>query len=177
MASISREKKKAPHDDQNSLATPHKRKRSAALNVIKVALYMLRLKSSKSKLVQANMVPKVSWKRLLGSMRPMHIQSNQSPPPTIEAKPGFMLEPKFIPVSQRTEEDIAAAPWSPMASSDSSFMSQYESPLNQEIHVMEPSEEESWFDDDGGDEMIDAKAEEFIAQFYQQIRLQNFMNQ
>ncbi|KAL1060423.1 hypothetical protein V6Z11_1Z099000 [Gossypium hirsutum] len=151
MASISRDKKKAPHDDQNSLATPHKRKRSAALNVIK-----------QSKLVQANMVPKVSWKRLLGSMRPMHIQSNQSPPPTIEAN---------------LEEDIEAAPWSPMASSDSSFMSQYESPLNQEIHVMEPSEEESWFDDDGGDEMIDAKAEEFIAQFYQQIRLQNFMNQ
>lgn len=42
---------------------------------------------------------------------------------------------------------------------------------------MEPSEEESWFGGDGGDAMFDAKAEEFIAQFYQQIRLQNLMNQ
>ncbi|KAK8636085.1 hypothetical protein V6N13_004795 [Hibiscus sabdariffa] len=106
--------------------------------------------------------------------RPMHLQSNRSPSHIIEAaQPGTVLEP----------EEAILAPSSPIAVSISSFdlvgdMTQYESPSNQGVHVTEPSEEECWFDEDGGgDEMIDAKAEEFIAQFYQQMRIQNSMNE
>ncbi|KAL4384250.1 hypothetical protein GQ457_15G021320 [Hibiscus cannabinus] len=168
MASISipGDKKKAPDDH---LPLPHQRKRPATLNVVKVALYMLHSKSSKLKSVQLNVVPKFSWKRLLGSLRPMHLQSNRSPSHIIEAtEPGTGLEP----------EEAILAPSSPIAVSISSFYSigDIESPSNQDVHVTEPSEEECWFDDDGGgDEMIDAKAEEFIAQFYQQMRIQNSM--
>ncbi|XVE77556.1 hypothetical protein DITRI_Ditri13aG0072800 [Diplodiscus trichospermus] len=63
--------------------------------------------------------------------------------------------------------------------SAASDMGQCESPNNlnlQEIHVIKPWDEitgEEWYDDYSGDEMIDAKAEEFIAHFYEQMRLQN----
>ncbi|XWS76624.1 hypothetical protein CRYUN_Cryun01aG0192900 [Craigia yunnanensis] len=184
--SISRDENMAP-DSQNGLPLLKKRKRSAAMHLLKVAFYMLRLKPSKSKSIQVNVVSNFSWKGLLGSMRPMHLQSNQSPP--IEAKPAIMPEPESIPVGEETEEDVTP-PLSPMAYvlaqspaySISSYgsvsdLSQYKSPSNQEIHAIIPcqeiTEEELWYDDDAGDEMIDAKAEEFIAHFYQQMRLQN----
>ncbi|XP_022759675.1 uncharacterized protein LOC111306040 [Durio zibethinus] len=189
--SISRDKNIAP-DDQNGLPMLKKRKRSAVMHLLKVALCMLRLKSSKSKSksIQVNLASKFSWEDLIGSMRPMHLQSDQSPPPDIEGKASIMPEPESLPVGEQTEEAITP-PLSPVAyvsSQSSAFsissygsvsdMSQYESPFNlQEIHVMKPcketTEEECGYDDDGGDEMIDAKAEEFIAHFYEQMRLQN----
>ncbi|GMJ01035.1 hypothetical protein HRI_003772700 [Hibiscus trionum] len=173
MASISipGDKKKAPSDQ---LPLPRRRKRSATRIVVKAMLYMLHSKSSKSKPAQHNnTVPKFSWKRVIGSMRPMHLQSNRSPSHIIKAvESGTVLE----------HEEANLGPSSLTAVSISSFdsvcdMSEYESPSNQEVHVTEPGEEECWFDDGGGDEMIDAKAEEFIAQFYQQMRIQNSMNE
>ncbi|XWS31789.1 hypothetical protein CRYUN_Cryun23aG0106300 [Craigia yunnanensis] len=183
-----RDKNMAP-DHQNGSLPLKKRKRSAAMHLLEVVLYMLHLKSRKSKSIQVNEVSNFSWKGVLGSLRPMHLQSNQSPPPPpIEAKPAIMLEPESIPVGEQTEEAITP-PLSPMvyvlaqspAFSISSYgsvdnLSQYESPSDQEIHVIKPceeiTEEEYWYDDEAGDEMIDAKAEEFIAHFYQQMRLQ-----
>ncbi|XVF22128.1 hypothetical protein REPUB_Repub12eG0147200 [Reevesia pubescens] len=183
--SISRDKNMAP-DDQNGLPSSlGNRKRFASTHLLKVALHMFGLKSSKSKSksIQVDVASKFSWKGLLGSMRPMHLQiSDQSPPPTIEAKPAIMPKPEPIHVGKGKEEAITP-PLSPMAYSISSYgsvgdMSQYESPSNQEIHAMKPcdeiTEEECWYDNDGGDEMIDAKAEEFIAHFYQQMRLENY---
>ncbi|XWS46582.1 hypothetical protein CRYUN_Cryun14cG0080400 [Craigia yunnanensis] len=188
--SFYRDKNKAP--DQNGLSLRKKRKRSTPMEVLKAALFVLRLKSSKSKSksIQANVASNFSWKGLVGSMRPMHLQSHESPPLAIEAKPAIMPEPESIHVGEQTVEAIMPL-LSPMvdvltrspAFSISSYgsvsdMSQYESPkLNlEEIYVIKPSEEvteEEWYDNDGGDEMIDAKAEEFIAHFYEQLRLQN----
>ena len=177
-------------DHQNGLPLK-KRKRSAAMHLLEVVLYMLRLKSrkSQSKSIQVNVVSNFPWKGVLGSLRPMHLQSNQSPPSPIEAKPAIMPEPESIAVGEETEEAVTP-PLSPMAYvsaqspafSISSYgsmsdLSQYKSPSDQQIHVIIPcqeiTEEECWYDDDAGDEMIDAKAEEFIAHFYQQMRLQN----
>ncbi|XWS36122.1 hypothetical protein CRYUN_Cryun20dG0057300 [Craigia yunnanensis] len=188
--SISRNKNKAP--DQNGLSSRKKRKPNVAKEMLKVALFVLRLKSSKSKSksIQANVVSRFYWKGLVRSMCPMHLQSNQSPSPAIETNPAIMPEPESIPVSEQTDDAIILS-LSPMADvfarspafSISSYgsesdMSQYKSPnLNlQEIHVIKPCEEiteDEWYDDDGGEEMIDAKAEEFIAYFYEKMRLQN----
>ncbi|XVE73395.1 hypothetical protein DITRI_Ditri11bG0114700 [Diplodiscus trichospermus] len=189
--SISGDKNMAP-DDQNGFPLLKKRKRSAAMHLLKALLYMLRLKSrkSKSKSIQDNVVSNFSWKGLLGSMRPMHLQSDRSPPPPFKVKPALIVPvPEFIPVGEQTEEAITR-PLSPTANvsplspafSISSYgsatdLSLYGSPRNQEIHGIKPceeiTEEECRYNDDAGDENIDAKAEEFIAQFYQQIRLQN----
>lgn len=161
------------------------------MHLLKVVLYMLRPKSSKSKSFQNTAVSSFSWKGLVGSMRPMHLQSNQSPPPSMEAKPAIMLEPQSMPVGEQNEEAVnpplstqafvsiqsPASSISACSSEIDSDLSQYESPLNQEIHIIKPcgeiTEDECCYDEDAGDEMIDAKAEEFIAQFYEQIRLQN----
>ncbi|KAK8630818.1 hypothetical protein V6N13_079591 [Hibiscus sabdariffa] len=125
MASISTpgDKKKAPDGDRNHLSLARRRKRSAVLKAFKAVLYMLRLKSRKSRRVQVN-----------------------------------------------------AAPSSPMVASIPCVDSVGEMPSNQGVHVTEPGKEECWLGDEGGDEMIDAKAEEFIAQFYRQMRIQNSMN-
>ncbi|XVF80645.1 hypothetical protein PTKIN_Ptkin15bG0090700 [Pterospermum kingtungense] len=188
--SKSRDKNKAP-DDQNGLSFRKINRKRGPMDVFKAALFVLRLKSSKSK-SKANEVSKFSWKRLVGSMRPMHLQSNQSPTPAFEAKP---TKPESITVGvgrrQQIKEPITV-PFSPMKdastrspafsiSSDGSTsdLSQYESPnssLHQEINDRKPCgeiTEEEGYDEDGGDEMIDAKAEEFIAHFYEQMRLQN----
>ncbi|XVF32858.1 hypothetical protein REPUB_Repub17cG0118900 [Reevesia pubescens] len=177
----------AAHDYQNDLPLSKPKRSSAAMHLLKLVRYMLRLKSKKSKSnsIQVNGASSSSWKGVLGSMRPMHLQSNQSPPPAIEAKTAIIP-----PASESTPEEAITLLVSPMADvsarspplSISSYgsvgdMSQFESPSNQDIHVIKPSEEiteeECWYDDEGGDEMIDAKAEEFIAHFYEQMRLQN----
>ncbi|XP_017977293.1 PREDICTED: uncharacterized protein LOC18613659 [Theobroma cacao] len=191
ITTISRDKNKAP--DQNGLPLTKKRKRASAIRLLKVTLYALGLRSSKSKSksIQVNLLSKFSWKGLVGSMRPMHLQSNQSPPPAIEAEPAMMPEAESIPLGKYVGEEISS-PLSPMRDSSpspvfsmSSYgsvsdMSQYESPLNLSDlqHVIKSCEEitqepEFWYGDDDGDEMIDAKAEEFIAQFYEQMRRQN----
>ncbi|KAK6286059.1 hypothetical protein POUND7_012238 [Theobroma cacao] len=191
ITTISRDKNKAP--DQNGLPLTKKRKRPSAIRLLKVTLYALGLRSSKSKSksIQVNLLSKFSWKGLVGSMRPMHLQSNQSPPPAIEAEPAMMPEAESIPLGKYVGEEISS-PLSPMRDSSpspvfsmSSYgsvsdMSQYESPLNLPDlqHVIKSCEEitqepEFWYGDDDGDEMIDAKAEEFIAQFYEQMRRQN----
>ncbi|KAL4313504.1 hypothetical protein GQ457_01G054090 [Hibiscus cannabinus] len=127
MASISTpgDKKKAPDGDRNHLSLARRRKRSAVLKAFKAVLYMLRLKSRKSKRVQVNAAPMVASISCVDSVGEMR---------------------------------------------------RVESPSNQGVHVTEPGREECWLGDEGGDEMIDAKAEEFIAQFYRQMRIQNSMN-
>lgn len=145
------------------------------MQLIKVALYMLRRKSGKSKSIHVDVASKGMWKNVVGSMRPLHLQSNQSPPPSIEALP----MPK--PVIELVDE-VFTPPMSPSVANEASSssassedsMSRYASAVNlQELDRCNDSDGE----DDGyggydGDEMIDAKAEEFIARFYEQMRLQ-----
>ncbi|XVF72704.1 hypothetical protein PTKIN_Ptkin12aG0141700 [Pterospermum kingtungense] len=174
----------APAGDQNGLKTSKKRKRSA-MDVLRLALYMLGWKSSKSKSksIEVNAVSSFSWRGLLCSMRPMHLQSDESPRSHIQTIPAIMSEPEPIPVGDQQKEEPITPPLSPKeyvsahspnfsisSYGSESDLSHYASPSNQEIHV---SEDDYEYDDDGGDEMIDAKAEEFIAYFYEQMRLQN----
>ncbi|OMO82039.1 hypothetical protein COLO4_23267 [Corchorus olitorius] len=132
-------------------------------------------------------------------MRPMHLQGHQSHPTlAMEAKPAALPENKQTTLGEYEEAEANnTAPFCPkvkespstisMSSSYGSVsdmsshgsvsdMSQYESPLTV-LPEVKSGHTTFWYggddEDDSGDEMIDAKAEEFIAQFYQQMRLQN----
>ncbi|OMO63933.1 hypothetical protein CCACVL1_22162 [Corchorus capsularis] len=206
IGSISMDKKTAPesdHQNQNGLPPAmHKKKKSA--NLFKAGLSLLRSKSRKSSKSQSkssnhqadhdhhHVGSKFSWKGLVVSMRPMHLQGHRSHIPTlaIEAKPATSLpENKQTTLGQYHEEARAnTAPFcpnvkeSPSTISMSSYgsasdMGQYESPLSVLPDQIKSGHTTFWYgddeEDDSGDEMIDAKAEQFIAQFYQQMRLQN----
>ncbi|XP_027349409.1 uncharacterized protein LOC113861017 [Abrus precatorius] len=161
----------ALHDDGQHKHETRKRKKGA-MHVLRVALFILRGRSRKSKVLQVNDESKSIWKKLVGSMRPLHLQSDQSSSsfsqPTITlpstGSDGYVSD---IPAS---EEE----PYSPSPTS-----SRYASAvgLNELVQGDEENEKkevivEECEEHDDGDEMIDAKAEEFITHFYEQIRLQ-----
>ncbi|KAH7516999.1 hypothetical protein FEM48_Zijuj09G0015500 [Ziziphus jujuba var. spinosa] len=158
------------------------------MQFLRVALFMIRRRSGQSKSV--DVASKGMWRRLVGSMRPLHLQSNASPPPSIKD------EPKTTSMSERYD-DVMLPPESPGSSissmsSEDGMSSRYASAVNlQELDkdsgsrygstvnlkdlakdhcagILAPGDEILVVDD----ELIDAKAEEFIAQFYKQMRLQ-----
>lgn len=116
-----------------------------------------------------------NWKTLVGSIRPLHVPDNKSP--TITPSP-----------TVENLEDLAHGGSSCSFPSPSRYevssncsMSQYASATNlQELDVDNNStiadekedDPDEVFDAITGDDMIDAKAELFIAQFYQQMKLQ-----
>ncbi|KAK3020576.1 hypothetical protein RJ639_046926 [Escallonia herrerae] len=145
-----------------------KKKKRGAFSLLKAALFILRQKpGEKSKRVQLEVASSGNWKKMLGSMRPLHLQDNPSPPP-----------PSVVVSIEQFEDVLPPASPAPSTSS-AGTMSQYASANNlQELDKHEESDDEDdetdkEFDDKAGDEMIDAKAEEFIAHFYEQMRLQH----
>ncbi|PON72428.1 cotton fiber protein [Trema orientale] len=174
-------------------APPAKKRRGAA-HLIKVALYMIRRRSGKSKSV--DMASGGMWNRLVGSMRPLHHLHSHSSPSLLALKnePHDHDHDVIIRSVQEAPMSPGASSITTSSSSDQDRMSRYASAANlQELdtesryasavnlrdldHETDESESEdhhqtSSYDENGGDEMIDAKAEEFIAQFYEQIRLQ-----
>lgn len=142
---------------------------------------MIRRRQSKKQKASVDMGAdhKGLWRRLLGSVRPLHIHGNVSPPTAAR-------DTSLPPLKRKEDfEEALATPLpshstSPSSSSVSrtsrcsSFgTSQYASATN-----LEELDDNTDGDDDenGGDEMIDAKAEEFIAQFYEQMRRQRYDN-
>jgi hypothetical protein len=149
---------------------------------------MLSLKSGKSKTAHTDAVSK--WKKLLSSMRPLHINSNQSAQRSIgDRAPMAPLTSKEVVEQSKVYAPSAASedveqfelftpPWSPApksTGSSSGQTSQYASAQNlQELDDQsDEDDEDSYYDDKFGDEKIDMKAEEFIAKFYGQMKLQH----
>lgn len=168
---------------------PTKKKRSP-MHILRVANYMLSLKSEKSKTAPTDAVSK--WKKLLSSMRPLHINSNQSAqrsigdrvlmaPLTISKEVVEQSKDVYAPsaASEDVEQfELFTPPWSPApksTGSSSGQTSQYASAQNlQELDDQsDGDDEDSYYDDKFGDEKIDMKAEEFIAKFYGQMKLQH----
>ncbi|KAH6823870.1 hypothetical protein C2S53_013566 [Perilla frutescens var. hirtella] len=149
-----------------------KNKKSGAFGIFKAALYMMRKRTDEKEANKNKAKSKGSngdWKKIVESMRPLHVQeAPESPLHMIVDSPRHMMSPV---------SDCFTAP-SPAASS-SGTISQYASAANlRELYNSDDEEEEERdpdevFDAITGDEMIDAKADEFIAQFYRQIQHQN----
>lgn len=148
-------------------------------NIIKVIVCMLlrRRKPGTGKTPSVPFLVAVDgkWQRFVGSMRPMHVQVDQSPPVGDGISRDVSCEMLL--------EDTATLFVDLMRTTPVSLLSTgYNSPavnVDQELGLCKPEQtlaveemENECGIDDGGDEMIDAKAEEFIAKFYEQMRLQ-----
>jgi len=159
------------------------------MNVIKVVLYMLRGKGDKTgkKLSPSlSTATNTSLTNFVGAFRPFHLQRDVGGMTSSSPHPQLRL------FSRRDDEVIEASPYhskydassSLRSSSSRGDMSRYASAqsLNDLDNIAEDSDEEegmmidgdAYYDGLEGDEMIDDKADKFIAKFYQQMRLQNF---
>lgn len=174
--------KEAAHDHQSddhhhdvgataaAAPAPKKKRSGGAMHILQLALFMLRRRhrsDGKSKptsfeaQAQAVVSTKGTWKRLVGSIRPLHLQTTSNPTP-----------PSSVHTSERYE-DVLPPPMSPARTDDlaseDGMSSRYASAVN--LQELDRTDE----DNDNAaivNANIDAKAEEFIAQFYQQMRLQ-----
>ncbi|KAI5406254.1 uncharacterized protein LOC127083072 [Lathyrus oleraceus] len=179
-----------PQDDDDVGLEPKptpiitKKKNHGPMRALRVALHNMRGNSKKPNVVSADDESNNVWKKLVGSMRPLHLQSNQSPRlPSQSIGKKFdqmMALPPPSPsgsygafVDFSTDEE----PFSPFSPSPAS--SRYASAVG--LNELVPSDEENdrvgvikaeCNENGDGDEKIDSKAEDFIAQFYHQIRLQ-----
>ncbi|XP_022152757.1 uncharacterized protein LOC111020397 [Momordica charantia] len=156
---------------------------NGAGQIFKVAFFMLRRRQSKKSKVSVDMGPdKGMWRRLLGSMRPLHIHDNEESAPvaTVESvTPSTKSKEDFedaLPMALPSPSPLSSS--SPTSRSSSFNTSHYVSAANlqdlDDIGNDDNDDQRSTRDDGEGDEMIDAKAEEFIAQFYEQMRRQRY---
>lgn len=161
--------KEEPISYDNAVALPpltgenRRKKKSGAFGIFRAALVMLR-KRTDEKEAKKEKSNRGDWKKIVGSMRPLHVQETPE-------SPMYAMSP-----ASETCSYMSASP-APSTSSCGS-MSQYASALNlRDLYNSDDEEEErdpdEVFDAITGDEMIDSKAEEFIAQFYKQIQHQN----
>lgn len=118
-----------------------------------------------------------NWKTLVGSIRPLHVPDNNksptiSPSTTVENFEELLPGGSSCSFPSPSRYEV----------SSSCSMSQYASATNlQDLDVDNNSttaeekneDPDEVFDAITGDEMIDVKAELFIAQFYEQMKLQN----
>ena len=145
--------------------------KTGSKNIFKVALFMMRGHSRKStkSILPVDDESKSIWRKLVGSMRPMHLQNNQSQPQFLDDHQNKL---KKVTTNDKLPEDESEY-GSEYPNSPSPGSSRYASAVGLNEMVEEEKEEEIVNKDDGdGDEFIDAKADEFIAQFYQEMRLQ-----
>ncbi|RAL42070.1 unnamed protein product [Cuscuta campestris] len=144
-----------------------KKNRSKSFSLLKAALNIFSPENEKSRPSSAKKKKTKSggdWKTVVGSMRPLTLQ-DRSPTPSL---------PSMSPSC--SYENLATLTGSPspshVSSCGSSTMSRYASATNLQDLDAAGSDPDEVFDAIEGDEMIDVKAEEFIARFYQQMKLQ-----
>ena len=157
-----------PANNDNIQIPPHGRqkKKRSFIQVLKVAIFTIRHRSSKSKAPPVAIDSSTgTWGKIVSSVRPLHLQTTESPPPaTLNAQPHH-------DDNHAGMESSGSALGSPNLDECSNYASAIGlSDLLEDEG--EESNKEEMFCDDEGDEMIDAKAEDFIAQFYEQMRMQ-----
>jgi hypothetical protein len=198
-----------PQDDDESKPKQilTRKKKSGPINVVRVALLMMRGSSPKKSSVtpkKSNVTDNESknvWSKFVGSIRPLHLQGSRSP----QSFSGRKFDQLITLPSPSSSESTGSAsvftaeeePFSPLQKSPSNsryasavglnelVQSDANSPYASAIGLNElaSSDEESEIQEEieeeireNGDETIDAKADEFIAQFYQQMKLQRLNN-
>lgn len=172
--------------DEKKLPQAMPKKKRGAMHLLRTALFIIRRGSGKKSkpAIQIEVAASGVLNKVVGSMRPLHMQGHQSPLREAAAPAPVLTLPSpgehFVDVLPASPVSTLARPYSPSHSSTSGgSTSRYASAVNlQELAEGESDDDEddegSAYDANGGDDMIDAKAEEFIAQFYQQMRAQNY---
>ncbi|KAF3334550.1 Cotton fiber expressed protein [Carex littledalei] len=111
-----------------------------------------------------------TWKDIVGGIRPLHLQpldyhsSISLPPP-----------PPPPPFDKEIYHDVLLPPSSPEHSSDG-MSSSYCSAVDLQALDKSSDDTEGAIDVEGGSDVINTQAEEFIAKFYDQIRLQRLQS-
>ncbi|CAL5194509.1 unnamed protein product [Lathyrus oleraceus] len=186
-----------PQDDDDVRLEPKptpiltKKKNHGPMRAFRVALHMMRGNSKKPNIISTHDESKNAWKKLVGSMRPLHLQSNQSPRLSSQSN-GKKFDQMIALPPPSPSESIGGGsafvdfstdeePFSPFSPSPTS--SRYASAigLNELVSSDEENDrpkviKEECNENGDGDEKIDSKAEDFIAQFYHQMRLQRLNN-
>ncbi|KAI4349715.1 hypothetical protein L6164_010275 [Bauhinia variegata] len=152
-----------PHTQKNGR---HKKRRSV-IHFLKVALFMIRRHSVKQKTLGAEQGSGSLWRTLVASVRPLHLQSNDSPPRTLESK---LSENRNGASSSAFDSPVDGGGYESQSPS-SEPESRYSSALDL-IQLVHQNDEEEISINDDEDVTIDAKAEEFITQFYEEMRRQ-----
>ncbi|TKY61734.1 hypothetical protein E2542_SST11585 [Spatholobus suberectus] len=161
------------HDDQPK---PIQKRKNGEMHLHRVALLVMQGRSAKPNVLQVDDRSKSFWRKLVGSMRPLHLQSNQSPRSFSQPATTFQSSSEYKTDCEGYVSDLLAEeePYSPSPPS-----SRYASSvgLNELVQNDEDNEKQEVIIEEceehvDGDERIDAKADEFIAQFYQEMRLQ-----
>ncbi|XP_020101240.1 uncharacterized protein LOC109719117 [Ananas comosus] len=157
-----------------SLRPPAGKKRGT-LSLIRAALFMVRgCSSGKKKFMNAEApgspsAAEAGWKTLVSGMRPLHV-------PQLEYYPSNpLLLPPPPPVGHESYHDVSLPPASPAHSTSSGEMSRYASA--EDLQALDKNDDdlnsdEATDDGSGGPNAIDVQAEDFIAKFYEQMRLQ-----
>ncbi|XP_059436218.1 uncharacterized protein LOC132169155 [Corylus avellana] len=145
-------------------ATKHavEKKKRRPTHILKAASFALR-RSKKSKPIHVEAVEsKGMWRRLVGSMLPLH--GNQLP------------SLQTSECSDDTAQSTVSQSGASSSSCSEASVSRYASAANlAELDRSEDDDDddhEAYRDCSGGDEMIDVKADVFIARFYEQMKLQ-----
>ncbi|KAL5700900.1 hypothetical protein ACHQM5_026299 [Ranunculus cassubicifolius] len=155
-------------------------KKNGFLHVLRIVMYMLRRRSDKKNQAAADDVAsKGLWKRLVSSMRPLH-HHHQLP-----------YHHHHSPANHQTVLEVPSSPNacsyhdvppSPASSSSDGTKSRYASAVDlqaldkpdqgENIEVVIEEGCFNYYEEIEADEMIDEKAEEFIANFYAQMKIQ-----
>ncbi|XP_027935809.1 uncharacterized protein LOC114190930 [Vigna unguiculata] len=179
------------------------KKTKRSKNIFKVALFMMRSGRSRKPKIIVDEESKSVWTKIVGSIRPLHMPTDKSTPhdDNSESTPQSKTTISSTPFANCIDHgDDAFDSASAFTRSSSRCSSRYASAVGLNEMVQEAENEKDGEkennnnnDDDNkgeeegvkekningdsndaeGDEMIDAKAEEFIAQFYYQMRLQH----
>ncbi|XP_021836191.2 uncharacterized protein [Spinacia oleracea] len=224
---IIRYTKKSYDDYDYHKKPPIRRFKGSLMNVIKMALYMLRRKGDKTNkktLSPSLSLPpttNVTLTDLVGAIRPFHLQRDVGggisppppptqlhlppgngvaevvvvvpPPPTQLHLPGgdgvvvvapdeisqaSSYHPKYAASSSSSRSSSLGGGEMIMSSRYTSAQSLYDldnhDDEDEDEDDMMLNDEDAYYDGLEGDEMIDDKADKFIAKFYQQMRLQKF---
>ncbi|XP_014511757.1 uncharacterized protein LOC106770463 [Vigna radiata var. radiata] len=180
-----------PHEEPKKINTLSSRKKGKGLkNFFKVALFMMRSGRSRKSKIIVDEESKNVWRKIVGSMRPLHMPTDQS---TLCDNSKNIAQSKMVtstPFSDCVDHgDDAFDSTSVFTCQSSRCSSRYASAvgLNEMEQEAENNNNNNKGEEEGvmeknsngdsndgeGDEMIDAKAEEFIAEFYHQMRLQD----
>lgn len=149
-----------------------KKKRSRGMHVIGVVLYMLRRRRRTKPFKNG------FWRRVVESFQQLKNDNiTMQPPSNITIMPPDSPVKEKPPASSDDQLSEMVEVFTATSSSCSSGISGYGSAKSlRDMDCLDEDDddnEDCYGDVDGGDEMIDVKAEEFIERFYEQMRMQN----
>lgn len=162
--------------DEEEIKNKMKKKRSRGMHVIGVVLYILRRRRRRKPFNNG------FWRRVVESFRQLKNDNI-----TILPSSHITILPPSSPAAAKVEAPASSVDelsemvevFTTTSCSSSSGISGYGSAKSlRDIDCLDDDgydddDDECYGDDDGGDEMIDVKAEEFIVRFYEQMRMQN----